>query len=263
MELLGIMGRPKAVAGLVNTPHASPYVLNGFVPTVTFAAHDDDFESTACVYNYFSDLFPERRSGATAHAWAFDATGECLGHVSDRLPFQGQTRVGCDRFGKPFFGAIAVSLIPDELPEKRPAGVGTGYYVQYRDRAGHIDHSHEWDPMRFKPMRSVPWLCVVRPRLASTRLVVLNSYFGEDAVAGRSLFAIRLRNHRGEILASCDSLSIPIRGCWKGDLAEFFPELQRFADQEPLAVDVSGDNVMGPFTVTRGPGGDFNVHHFC
>jgi len=243
--------------------HPGEFVVNGFVPTVTFATHGVGMQSTACVYNYFSDLYPDCRSGATVNAWAFSSSGECLGRVSEHVPYRGQARIASSRFGQEFFGSIAVSLIPDDPPEKRPRGVGTGYYVQYQDSAGRMDHSHEWDPMRFSPMTSVPWLCVVRPHAGSTQLVVLNSYFGADGAAGMARFCVRLRERRGNVLEERQGITIPSRGAWSMDIAELFPRVAEFVSHGPLSIDVMGQNIMGPFTLVRSPGGDFNVHHFC
>lgn len=257
------MGYSQKVPYAMIAQAASEFVINGFVPTVTFAMHEHGMQSTACVYNYFSELYPDCRSGATVNAWAFTADGECLGHVQERVSFRGQTRIPSNRFGRDFFGSIAVSLVPDEPPAKRPCGVGTGYYVQYRDASGRVDHSHEWDPMRFSPYKSVPWLCVIRPKFGNTQLVVLNSYFGADAAEGIARFTVRLRDRNGSVLEECGGLTIPSRGCWATDLAKQFPLLTDFSEYGPLAIEVAGENIMGPFTLVRSPGGDFNVHHFC
>jgi hypothetical protein len=91
----------------------------------------------------------------------------------------------------------------------------------------------------------------------------LNSYFGADGAVGMARFCVRLRDRSGNVLEERQGITIPSRGAWSMEVAELFPRVAEFLSHGPLAIDVMGRNIMGPFTLVRSPGGDFNVHHFC
>ena len=119
--------------------------------------------------------------------------------------------------------------------------------------------------MRFQPMVSPPWICVVRPLLVpDTQLIVMNAYYGPDPEAGKADYTVRLRNGKGRVLAERRMPPIPPRGCVRLPITDAFPDLMEHARREAaLSVEVQGSNIMGPFTWVNGPGGDFNLHHFC
>ena len=151
------------------------------------------------------------------------------------------------------------------LASSHPA-VATGYYAYYYDNGGHADFSHEWDPMRFAKLTSHPWLCVIRPLLPhETEIIVMNSYFGTDADgAGASRWNARLRDGRGKVVAAKQMDPIPARGSVRFAVKDAFPNLLQLARAAgTVAFEAEGENIMGPFSFVRSPGGDFNVHHFC
>lgn len=117
--------------------------------------------------------------------------------------------------------------------------------------------------MRFAPQQSPPWICVVRPKLTpEIELIVMNSYYGEDAEVGSADWSLTIRNSQGQPLRSQEMPSIPPRGSMRLRVEEVFPDLSDLAETDTVAVEAIGRNIMGPFTLVKREG-DFNIHHFC
>ena len=240
-------------------------VAHRFVPTIVYVREEASFHTRLCIYNYFSELFPQVKTGATVHLWFFDRNGACVARQTVPLAYRGQLQFDVRELGIQFEGAAGVSMVPETLPQFTHSGVGTGYYVLYYDDAGHADFSHEWEHMRFRASDSVPWICVVRPRLVpDTQLVVMNRYYGTDAEEGTARWSATLRNGAGQVLATTNMPPIPPRGLVRLRLDEMFADIATHADREQvLSVEANGRNIQGPFTLVHARNGDFNIHHFC
>ncbi len=246
-------------------PTPDELVRERFVPTVVYACEGSGFHTRLCLYNYFSEIYPDVKSGATARLWFFDQSGNMVAHREERLGYRGQLQFDLSALGVEFEGTAAVAMVPDTVPEFRHRGVGTGYYVFYQDDAGHADFAHEWEAMRFEPSEAHPWLCVIRPaQHPDTQIIVLNAYYGLDDRAGLARWHIRLRASDGQSLAERDMPPLPPRASCRVELREQFPDFDRLCQKHPtIAVEVWGTNIQGPFTRVRTPSGDFNIHHFC
>lgn len=241
------------------------FVRQRFVPTVVYVREDGEFHTRLCVYNYFSELFPQIKSGGTVAVWLFDNAGSLIVQRDIPIGYRGQVQFDLSTLGVTFEGTAGVSLIPDNPPEFPHKGIGTGYYVYYYDNQSHADYSHEWEPMRFAPADSVPWLCVIRPRLfPDTELIVMNGYYGTDPRQGTAHWVIRLRDGQGKMLREVRMEPLPPRGSTRFPVSAVFPDLADVARaHSTLGVEVTGTNIQGPFTFVRVPSGDFNIHHFC
>lgn len=246
-------------------PTQRDLIRQRFVPTVVYAREDDEFHTRLCVYNYFSELFPQVKSGATVAVWLFDTSGNLVAQHDIQIGYRGQVQLDLSTLGVTFEGTAGVSLIPDTPPEFPHKGVGTGYYVLYYDDQGHADYSHEWEAMRFTQAQAPPWLCVIRPLLfPDTQLIVMNGYYGTDPREGTAQWVVRLRDGQGAILHEVRMEPLPPRGSKRFPLSTVFPDLAEVARSHPtLGVEVTGTNIQGPFTFVRVPSGDFNIHHFC
>jgi len=241
------------------------FVRERFVPTVVYVRESQEFHTRLCVYNYFSELFPDIRSGASVYIWFFRQCGELAARRELHLPYRGQVQYDLQELGQEIEGTAGLSMVPETLPEFKPRRVGTGYYVVYYDDLGHADFSHEWEPMRFEQMVSEPWLCVIRPLVfPETGLIVMSSYYGLDEVSGSAEWRLRLRDNHGVIVAEKEMMPIPPRGSVRLPVRDVFPDLYTVAaDAGTIGVEAVGTNIQGPFTLVRSPSGDFNIHHFC
>jgi hypothetical protein len=264
--------RPRQTMSLRSTivstaiPAAIPedFVRSRFVPTVVYAREAGNFHTRLCVYNYFSEIFPEVKTGATIYCWLFDSAGRTVAHRAAHVGYRGQLQLDLEELGVQFEGTAALSMVPDTLPEFKHRGVATGYYAYYYDDSGHGDFSHELQPMRFEPTFTPCDICLVRPLLfPDTQIVVMNSYYGTDAAGGASEWSARLRSGRGSVLDERKMNPIPARGSVRLALQEIFPQVSEFAEREgAVAVELSGSNLHSPLTWVTVPGGDFNIHHF-
>lgn len=241
------------------------FAVNRFIPTCHYVKEDQNFHTRLCVYNYFSELFPDVKTGAKVYLWFFDKTGNLIAHRIISMGYKCQLQFEVSELGILFEGMVGLSLVPDTIPDFKPPRVGTGFYAYYYDNTGHVDLSHEWGKMRFESTESEPWLCVVRPLLfPQTQLIIMNSYFGSNHKEGTAKYVIRLRNEQSKILCEKKMPSIPPRGCVRTGLSDIFPDIENIAKKEStLAVEVIGSNIKGPFTWVSVPSGDFNLHHFC
>jgi len=241
------------------------FVNHKFTPSGLFVKENDNFHTRLCVYNYFSEIFPNVKSGATVNLWFFDTFGKKLAYKKIHIDFQGQLQFDVSELGIIFEGTCGLSLIPDEIPELKPSSIGTGFYAYYYDNHNHADLSHEWGKMRFEPSKSEPWLCVVRPNLfPDTQIIIMNSYYGNNPEIGSSEYLIRLRNSKGEILQEKNMPLIPPCGSIRFKLEDIFHDVFEIARKESVvSVEVVGKNIKGPFTWVFSPFGDFNIHHFC
>lgn len=247
-------------------PASRELIRGRFLPTMVYARERDGFHTRLCVYNYFSELFPDAVSGATVFLWFFDDQGKMVAQRAIPIGFRGQLQFDVASIGIAFEGIAAVSLVPDAaVPARHHRLVGTGYFVYYSDDAGHADCSHEWEPMRMESSQGAPWICLVRPRFfPDTHIVVMNAYFGDDARAGAAEWTARLRDGQGHCLASRAMAPLPARGSARFALSELFPDIAARAERaDNLAVEVQGSNIQGPFTWVQVSSGDFNIHHFC
>lgn len=249
---------------LASQPADSDLFLAPFVPTVVFVRETADFHTRLCIYNYYSELLPAVRTGATAHLWFFRDDGTLVDKREIPLAYKGQLQFDLADLGVEFQGTAGLSLIPETMPEKHPATMGSGYYAQYSDNLGHMDYSHEWEAMRFKPFDAHPWLCVVRPTLfPDTKIVLMNSYYGAQP-AGAAAITVRLRAGNGRLLSERQLDPIPPRGSRVIRLVEINPDVGRLAQEHgTIAVEAVGPNLQGPFTWVTSASGDFNIHHFC
>lgn len=241
-------------------------IVDRFVPTIIYVRENGGFHTRVCAYNYFSELFPDVKTGATAHLSFFDSAGQVIGYRSIHLEYRGQLQFDAAELGVPFEGTAGLSLVPDTVPEARHDRlVGTGYYAYYFDDAGHADTSHEWDAMTFKKTQSSPWICLMRPLLfPEAQIIVMSAYYAGDETEGRGEWNAAVRNGQGAILSRRDMPSLPARGCVRTSLRDMFPDIAQLAEREgTVSVEVNGTNIQGPFTWVSVPGGDFNIHHFC
>jgi len=241
------------------------FVRERFVPTVVYVRESKGFHTRLCVYNYFSELFPDVRTGATVYVWFFTQSGKVAGTREFHLPYRGQLQYDLAELKEDLEGTAGLSMVPDTIPEFRARRAGTGYYVFYYDDAGHADFSHEWEPMRFERMQSEPWLCVIRPLLfPDTELIVMSAYYGMDEVEGSTEWTVRIRNSQGTVLAERKMTPIPPRGSIRLPLHAIFPDVSAIARQAgTIGIEAVGSNIQGPFTFIRSRSGDFNIHHFC
>ncbi len=240
-------------------------VVSKFVPTVVYVREDSLLHTRLCIYNYFSELFPSDRSGAQVSIWFFDQTGATLARRLIPIPYRGQLQFDLKLLDFEFEGTAGVALIPNTIPEFTHKGVGTGFYVYYYDDAGHADFSHEWDAMRFKPIKAEPWTCVIRPLLVpETDLIVMNSYYGCDQSQGTANWSARIRNKHGKVVCEKAMPPLPPRSSVRLPISKIFPDVLDLAKaHQTIAIEAVGTNIMGPFTYVKAPSGDFNIHHFC
>ena len=243
----------------------SDFIINRFTPTNLYVKESENFHTRLCIYNYFSEIFPNVKTGATVHLWFFDSSGKFLAYRKIPLEYKGQLQFEVSELGLNFEGTVGLSLIPETIPNFKPPRVGTGYYAYYYDDKGHADLSHEWGKMTFEKTQSEPWLCVIRPSIfPNTQLIIMNSYYGWDDKEGTSRYVIRIRNNQGKVLTEKKMAPIPPKGCLRVSISEIFPNIGTLAKKEgTFAVEVIGSNIKGPFTWVTIPGGDFNIHHFC
>lgn len=237
-----------------------------FVPTVVYVRESSDFHTRLCVYNYFSELFPDVKTGASVYFWFFDLAGALVADRVIPIGYRGQLQFDISTLGRTFEGTAGVALVPDTVPAVgHNLLIGTGYYAAYFDGDGRADTSHEWEPMAFEPVESEPWICLIRPGLTpETDLIVMNAYYGDDPREGMAIWRVRLRGGQGRIIAERAMPPIPPRGSVRLPVREIFPDISDIARREAvLSLEAAGRNIMGPFTFVRAPSGDFNVHHFC
>lgn len=241
------------------------FVISKFVPASIYAREDDVIHTRLCVYNYYSELFPEKKSGADVHIWFFDQEGEQVGKREFKIGYQGQLQYDLSELGTQFEGIACLSIVPEDPPRFRHSGVSSGFYSFYSDDHGHSDFSHEWETLRFSAKETSPWICVVRPfQFPETDIIVMNSCFANNENESYAPWAIKIRNSQGENISEKEMPALKPRGSARINVLEVFPEIDtgKFKS-ETLSVEVTGINIQGPFTYVKAPNGDFNLHHFC
>ena len=247
--------------------YSSEILMHGrYMPTMVYVREDAKLHTRLCLYNYYSELFPDVQCGARVLMRFFNQEGEEIAEREEKIGFQGQLHYDVSRIQKQFEGIAAVSLVPDNpIPVNHNRMIGTGYYVCYFDDQGHMDCSHEWEAMSFQKTTSAPWLCVVRPHLfPASEIIVMSNYYGRDLSGAVSEWIMKLRDERGQVLAEKHMQPIPTMGSRRLLLKDVFPEVDQYARaRNAVAVEVSGTNIQGPFTFVTIPSGDFNIHHFC
>jgi hypothetical protein len=240
------------------------FVINKFVPTLIYVREEENFHTRLCIYNYFSELFPKIKQGATVTFWFFDLNGTFLIKKSIHIDFMGQLQFDVSLLNITFEGTVGLSMIPDKMPDLELNEIRTGYYAYYFDNNEHVDFSHELQPMRFEFQKNSSHMCVIRPNeFPETQLIVMNAFYGTEP-GGNSEWIIKFRNGKGHILEEHKMDLIPPRGCVRIHLLEKFSQLKNLENEEGvLGIEVVGNNLQRPFTYVTLPSGDFNVHHFC
>ena len=243
----------------------SDFIKNRFIPKIVYVNETGNIHTRVCAYNYFSELFPDVKTGAMVHIWFFNASGKLIANRAIPIGYKGQLQFDVSSLGINFEGAAGLSMVPDTIPEMKPALIGTGFYAYYHDDSNHADFSHEWESMKFESNQSDPWLCVVRPlSFPDTQIVVMSSYFGTNEKEGTADWVLRLRNDQGKILLEKKMPPIPPRGIMRFKLSDILSNLQNVISREKvLGLEVVGSNIQGPFTWVSVSSGDFNIHHFC
>ena len=236
-----------------------------FAPTCVYAREDPEFHTRLCVYNYFSEIFSETKTGATVFLTFYDTVGQQVDQRAVEIGYRGQLQFDLSELGIHFEGIAAVAMVPEAMP-KLPHNrqIATGYYVFYYDEKGNADMGHDWEPIKTRPSRSGYWLQTVRPQdNLRTDIIVMSCYFGLEEEAGQADWALRLRDRRGQVVAERKMPLIPARGIARIDLEQVFPDVASLAERAgTLSAEVTGQNIQGPLTLVHAPNGDFNIHHF-
>ena len=96
----------------------SKFVINNFVPKILYVKEDDEFHSRFCVYNYFSEIFPELKTDVVVYLWFFDTSGTLLAEREISVKHKGQLQFDVSELKLKFEGTVGISMIPKKIPEK-------------------------------------------------------------------------------------------------------------------------------------------------
>lgn len=241
----------------------------GFAFPTQYCAGGEFGESIVCFHNFYTEIFRNADTPVTLHLCYFDQAGTQRAAVSRELATGEAVQISTPEAGFTEPGIVTVAAIPrfdlSALAKDRiklRGDIGTGFYMIWRDPAGHVDTMHEWLPVRrgggaegrFYFVLNAPDKKIVR-----NGMVLLNPIMDAD---NHMKASVQIYTNDREVLGSALLPPIPPMG---SRLIYFDQLFSRFGEwierHETLAVELRGKNVIEPFTVEIHGSGDFHFHH--
>jgi hypothetical protein len=226
--------------------------------------------STAvCFHNSYDQVFRGAEVPVTLHVCAFDGIGTQVGSVARNLATGEAAHVDCAELGMREPGLISVAALPQFDLAGLAAGkihlkssIGTGFYVIWKDGAGHLDTMHEWMPVSGNPLGKQTFYLVfdhAGGRIARYGLVLMNPALGAE-LTGNARIEVYTRT--GETLGVAANQDVPPMGVRFVYMDDAFPKFQDWLAREgALGVRIKSRNLVEPFSLELQASGDFHIHH--
>jgi hypothetical protein len=236
-------------------------VARGYPPAVLYLRNDEVVQTEVCAFNYFSH-FLKGEPDAEAHVWLFDGSGKEVGYFQKELGFNGQLQLNTSELCSNVSGTVGMTLLPKNDAKIRSGkNVTTGYYAQYYSRHGAITLSHEREPVSATPFPTPEWIQTYLTKfIEESGAVLVNACLDPEGTAyGKA----RLVALDGSTLAEQKLPAISPMGACRLRTLELFPNARQLVGAtESFALELSGANLVSPFSYYEFPNGKFSLHHF-
>lgn len=241
----------------------------GFALSTQYCTPPDFAENRICFQNFYNQVFPSQKTPVHLHLLFFNEAGKQVATIKKRVETGDSIQVDASTVGHVEPGLVAVVALPD-FDLVRYSGdsvklkkiIGTGFYMVWHDRQGHVDTMHEWMPVgrTCLPDRTC-YLVFDRAMGAIVRhgLVCVNPIAHVDGVQ-QPVITIYTANRTtlGQVILD----PIPPMGSRMVYMNDIFQEFDVWLMQnERIGVKISGRNLVEPMTIELHRGGDFHIHH--
>jgi hypothetical protein len=222
-----------------------------------------------CFHNFYEQLFAGEDTPVDLHVLAFGEDGAQVHGETVRVA-TGEavqyTAADADAAGS---GLIAAMAVPAFDLARLNAGrlklrseLGTGFYVIWKDSAGHLDTMHEWMPVSTQPLGATRHFFVfdeARHAVARVGLALVNPCCAQEASATGEL---ALYTCRGDMLGCAALPPVAPMGSKLVYLDEVFPDVAHWFERfGALGARIDGVNLVEPLTAEFHASGDLHLHH--
>jgi hypothetical protein len=227
-------------------------------------------QSLVCFQNFYDQIFRDTDVPVELQLFGFDPGGKQVGAFAQRLATGESVQIAADReLGMREPGLIAVAALPRFDLQRLAQGrlrvkprVGTGFYMIWQDRAGHVDTMHEWLAASPRALRRQTFYVVfdhAAGRIGRYGLVLMSPVLDRAAIATARL---ALYTRTGRTLATAELPPLGAMGSRIVYLDEVFaPFGELLAQHGVLGVRVEARNLVEPFSLELQRSGDFHIHH--
>jgi len=238
------------------------------VPT-QYCVGGESGDSVVCFHNFYAEIFRNADTPVTLYLCYFDQAGVQRAAIARELESGEAVQIASSEAGFTAPGIVTVAAIPrfdlralakDKI--KLRGDIGTGFYMIWRDAAGHVDTMHEWMPVRREGTVEGRFYFVLNPpesQIVRNGMVLLNPTLDASSQVEAS---VRVYTARREILSTALLPPIPPMGSRLIFFDQLFPQYDSWTgEHDALGVELSGKNVIEPLTVDIHRSGDFHFHH--
>lgn len=225
--------------------------------------------SLVCFHNFYDQIFPNTDVPVDLHLCGFDQQGSQVGALTLELRTGQAAQVSTTEVGMTEPGLVAVGALPRFDLQKLAAGklrvkrrVGTGFYMIWQDRVGHVDTMHEWMAASTEEIGRQTFYMVfhhANGRIARCGMVLMCPILDSSA---NGQATVTVYTHSGRVLftAKVPPLrSMGSRVVYLDELFVTFPKILR--EEATLGVKVETQNLAQPFSFEVQTSGDFHIHH--
>lgn len=241
----------------------------GFALPTQYCTPPTFASSRICFHNFYQQLFPDLPTPVHLYCLFFNEEGRQVAVLEKYVETADSVQIEASDSGYSGPGLVVVVALPDfdlirycEGRIKLKKTVGTGFYIVWSDRTGHVDTMHEW--------MSVERECLP----ARTHYVVFDQAMGAITRQGL-VFVNPIAHEHGTLQADITCYTPDRKTLGETSIAPVPPMGSRllflndlFADFENwlirhqhLGVKISGYNLVEPLTVEVHRSGDFHIHH--
>jgi hypothetical protein len=225
--------------------------------------------STICFHNYYDRIFQGAKTPVELHLFFFDGNGNQVRSLSEDIDTGAFFQFDSLNTGINECGLVAAMAVPKFDLAKLSQGklrlrreIGTGFYIIWRDAAGHVDTMHEWASVRRTPLpSSCHYLLFDKSAggIADVAIIVTNPIDCPGAsVVPAVVIYDRHRNKLGDAVLD----AVAPMGARVEHLAQIFPKIPDWFDEHgALGIKVFGKNLIEPLTMEIHRSGDFHIHH--
>jgi hypothetical protein len=226
-------------------------------------------ESVVCFHNFYAEIFRNADTPVTLYLCYFDSAGAQRAAIARDLASGEATQIASSEAGFTDSGLVTVVAIPrfdlQALAKnkiKLRGDIGTGFYMIWRDAAGHVDTMHEWLPVRREGSVEGRYYFVLNPpfsQITCYGLVLMNPTLDASAHVEAS---VRVYTAQRKVLGTAVLPTVPPMGSSLIYFNDVFPQIGAWAESHgALGVELLGKNVIEPLTVEIHRSGDFHLHH--
>jgi hypothetical protein len=225
--------------------------------------------SRICFHNFYQQIFPDLQTPVHLLLLFFNEKGQQVATFEKYVETADSVQIEAADAGYWGPGLVAVVAVPDfdlvrysEGRIKLKKTVGTGFYIVWHDKVGHVDTMHEWMPVErgCLPARTHYMVFDQAGGVITRHGIVLVNPIAHKYGMLQANITCYAPDRKTLGRTSLDP--VPAMGSRLVFLNDLFAEFEGWLSKhQHVGVKVSGCNLVEPLTVELHRSGDFHIHH--